>query len=46
VLERARVIQEQSNKRQKKGDSTSIATALVLMQFEAAGSRRKRPATT
>jgi DNA-binding transcriptional ArsR family regulator len=46
VLERARDIQEQSNKRRKKADSAPIATALVLMQFEGAGSRGKRAATT
>jgi DNA-binding transcriptional ArsR family regulator len=33
VLERTRTIQEQSNKRRKRGDD-AIPTALVLMQFE------------
>jgi DNA-binding transcriptional ArsR family regulator len=42
VLERARSIQEQSNKRRKGANSQSISTALVLMQFEGAGSRGKR----
>jgi DNA-binding transcriptional ArsR family regulator len=39
VAERARAIQEQSNKRRKRTDSAPIATALVLMQFEGAGTR-------
>jgi DNA-binding transcriptional ArsR family regulator len=39
VLERAREIQEQSNKRRKRADTGAIATALVLMQFEGAGTR-------
>jgi DNA-binding transcriptional ArsR family regulator len=42
VLERARSIQEQSNKRGKAANSQSISTALVLMQFEGAASRGKR----
>jgi DNA-binding transcriptional ArsR family regulator len=46
VLERARGIQEQSNQRRKRTDSESISTALVLMQFEGAGSRAKRTART
>jgi DNA-binding transcriptional ArsR family regulator len=37
VLERARSIQEQSNKRRKRSDNGGIATALVLMQFEGGG---------
>jgi DNA-binding transcriptional ArsR family regulator len=39
LIERARSIQEQSNKRRKRTDSAPIATALVLMQFEGAGTR-------
>jgi DNA-binding transcriptional ArsR family regulator len=43
VLERARTIQDQSNKRRKRSDDDVIPTALVLMQFEGgsvgAGSR-------
>jgi DNA-binding transcriptional ArsR family regulator len=46
VLERARTIQEQSNKRQKRADSAPIATALVLMQFEGAGTRGAKRAAT
>jgi DNA-binding transcriptional ArsR family regulator len=34
VLERARRIQEDSNKRRKRADAAAIPTALVLMQFE------------
>jgi DNA-binding transcriptional ArsR family regulator len=34
VLERARRIQEDSNKRRKRADTVPIPTALVLMQFE------------
>jgi DNA-binding transcriptional ArsR family regulator len=34
VLERARRIQEDSNKRSKRADAAPIPTALVLMQFE------------
>jgi DNA-binding transcriptional ArsR family regulator len=34
VLERARRIQEDSNKRRKRADAAPIPTALVLMQFE------------
>jgi DNA-binding transcriptional ArsR family regulator len=34
VLQRARSIQEQSNKRRKRSENGVIATALVLMQFE------------
>ena len=34
VLERARRIQEDSNKRRKRADDAPIPTALVLMQFE------------
>jgi DNA-binding transcriptional ArsR family regulator len=34
VLERARGIQEQSNKRRKGADAETIPTTLVLMQFE------------
>jgi DNA-binding transcriptional ArsR family regulator len=44
VAERARAIQEQSNKRRKRADSAPIATALVLMQFEGAGTRGAKPA--
>jgi DNA-binding transcriptional ArsR family regulator len=45
VLERARRLQEQSNKRRKRSDGAAIATALVLMQFEgggASGGKRSR----
>ena len=45
VQERARALQEQSNKRRARADDTGIATALVLMQFEGGSvgdSRRKR----
>jgi DNA-binding transcriptional ArsR family regulator len=34
VIERARRLQEQSNRRRKHGNGTAIPTALVLMQFE------------
>jgi DNA-binding transcriptional ArsR family regulator len=37
VLDRARKIQEQSNKRRKRADDGAIPTALVLMQFEGGG---------
>jgi DNA-binding transcriptional ArsR family regulator len=37
VLERARGIQEQSNKRRKRAPNGGIPTALVLMQFEGGG---------
>ena len=37
VLERARRIQEDSNKRRKRADAAPIPTALVLMQFEGGG---------
>ena len=43
VLDRARGIQEKSNKRRKGADNPTISTALVLMQFEGSGSRAKRP---
>jgi DNA-binding transcriptional ArsR family regulator len=39
VLERARDIQEKSNKRRQRADAPAIATALVMMQFEGPGSR-------
>ena len=39
VLERARRIQEDSNKRRKRADAGSIPTALVLMQFEGGAPR-------
>jgi DNA-binding transcriptional ArsR family regulator len=45
VLERARRLQEQSNKRRKRSDGAAIPTALVLMQFEggaASGGKRSR----
>jgi DNA-binding transcriptional ArsR family regulator len=45
VLDRARRLQEQSNKRVKRSDGTTIPTALVLMQFEgggASGGKRSR----
>jgi DNA-binding transcriptional ArsR family regulator len=43
VLERARRLQEQSNKRRKRSDGAAIPTALVLMQFESgAASAGKR----
>jgi DNA-binding transcriptional ArsR family regulator len=45
MLDRARRLQEQSNKRMKRANGTSISTALVLMQFEGAGAgagRRSR----
>jgi DNA-binding transcriptional ArsR family regulator len=34
VIERARRLQDQSNRRRKQGNGTAIPTALVLMQFE------------
>jgi DNA-binding transcriptional ArsR family regulator len=37
VMDRARRLQEQSNKRMKRSDATTIPTALVLMQFEGGG---------
>jgi DNA-binding transcriptional ArsR family regulator len=37
LIERARSIQEQSNKRRKRSDNGVIPTALVLMQFEGGG---------
>jgi DNA-binding transcriptional ArsR family regulator len=37
VLERARRIQEDSNRRRKRADATPIPTALVLMKFEGGG---------
>jgi len=37
VMDRARRLQEQSNKRMKRSDGTTIPTALVLMQFEGGG---------
>jgi DNA-binding transcriptional ArsR family regulator len=45
VLDRARRLQEASNKRRKRSNGTTIATALVLMQFEgggASGGKRSR----
>jgi DNA-binding transcriptional ArsR family regulator len=39
VLERARDIQEKSNKRRKRADDVPIATSLVMMQFEHSGAR-------
>jgi DNA-binding transcriptional ArsR family regulator len=45
VLDRVRRLQEQSNKRAKRANGTSIPTALVLMQFEggaASGGKRSR----
>jgi DNA-binding transcriptional ArsR family regulator len=39
VLERARDIQDQSNKRREKADEGAIPTTLVLMQFEAGRGR-------
>jgi DNA-binding transcriptional ArsR family regulator len=45
VLDRVRRLQEQSNKRAKRSNGTSIPTALVLMQFEggaASGGKRSR----
>jgi DNA-binding transcriptional ArsR family regulator len=43
VQQRAREIQEQSNKRRSgNGDAEAISTALVLMQFECAGASRSR----
>jgi DNA-binding transcriptional ArsR family regulator len=47
VLDRARRLQEQSNKRAKRSNGTSIPTALVLMQFEGgAASAGKRARAT
>jgi len=37
VMDRARRLQEQSNKRMKRSEGTRIPTALVLMQFEGGG---------
>jgi DNA-binding transcriptional ArsR family regulator len=37
LMDRARRLQEQSNKRMKRSDGTTIPTALVLMQFEGGG---------
>jgi DNA-binding transcriptional ArsR family regulator len=37
VMDRARRLQEQSNKRMKRSNGTTIPTALVLMQFEGGG---------
>ena len=37
VLERARHLQEQSNKRRKRSNGGTIPTALVVMQFEGGG---------
>jgi DNA-binding transcriptional ArsR family regulator len=37
VVDRAKRLQEQSNKRMKRSDATAIPTALVLMQFEGGG---------
>jgi DNA-binding transcriptional ArsR family regulator len=37
VMDRARRLQEQSNKRMKRSEGTTIPTALVLMQFEGGG---------
>jgi DNA-binding transcriptional ArsR family regulator len=37
VMDRARRLQEQSNKRLKRAEGSTIPTALVLMQFEGAG---------
>jgi hypothetical protein len=42
VQQRARDIQEQSNKRRERSDAETIRTALVLMQFECAGTQRAR----
>lgn len=45
LLDRARRVQEQSNKRRKRADGAPIPTSLVLMQFEGggvAGSKRSR----
>src|SRR5690349_1760416 len=46
VLDRARDIQDQCNKRRKKADSSAIATALVLMQFEGSATRARRAAAS
>ena len=43
LLERARDVQEQSNKRRKRSTQDAVATTLVLMQFEggaATGAKR------
>lgn len=45
VVERARRLQEQSNRRRKRSDGVTIPTSLVLMQFEgggAGGGKRSR----
>ncbi|MEA2286389.1 MAG: hypothetical protein QOJ21_2432 [Solirubrobacteraceae bacterium] len=42
VQQRARQIQEQSSKRREGSDAEAIRTALVLMQFECAGTQRSR----
>ncbi|MEA2207304.1 MAG: hypothetical protein QOE77_4080, partial [Blastocatellia bacterium] len=42
VQQRAREIQEQSSKRREGSDAEAIRTALVLMQFECAGTQRSR----
>ncbi|MDX6721597.1 MAG: hypothetical protein QOD73_1 [Solirubrobacteraceae bacterium] len=42
VQQRAREIQEQSSKRRDGSDAEAIRTALVLMQFECAGTQRSR----
>jgi DNA-binding transcriptional ArsR family regulator len=44
MLDRARRLQEQSNKRMKRSNGTSISTALVLMQFEGGGAGAGRGA--
>jgi len=47
LLERARDVQEQSNKRRKRAGSDAIPTALVLMQFEGgSGTTGKRDGRT
>jgi len=47
LLERAREVQEQSNKRRKRAGSDAIPTALVLMQFEGgSGTTGKRDGRT
>ncbi|MEA2245702.1 MAG: hypothetical protein QOH46_231 [Solirubrobacteraceae bacterium] len=42
VQQRARDIQEQSNKRRERSSADAVRTALVLMQFECAGTQRAR----
>jgi DNA-binding transcriptional ArsR family regulator len=42
LQQRARAIQEQSNTRRERSDAEAIRTALVLMQFECAGTQRAR----